>query len=114
MQGAALRPDAFRLHSTAKIGLNESANPKGKTMINTKHLLKVTAAWTTIVYVVCFGVVAFIPIRPWFMQYALHMNASLGESVITFATFIYGLLIWNVAALLAVSLFAFVFHKIKK
>ncbi len=83
-------------------------------MINTKHLLKVTAAWTTIVYVVCFAGVAFIPIRPWFMQYALHMNVSLGESVITFTTFISGLLIWNVVALLAAWLFAFLFAKIKQ
>jgi hypothetical protein len=38
--------------------LQDSANLKGKTMLNTKHLLKVTAAWTTIVYVVCFAGVA--------------------------------------------------------
>jgi hypothetical protein len=49
-------------------------------MINTKHLLKVVAAWVTIVYVVCFVGVALIPgVRPWFMQYALHMNVSMGE-----------------------------------
>lgn len=84
-------------------------------MINTKHLLKVTVVWITIVYLVCFGGVALVPgIRLWFMRYALHMNVSLGENVITFATFISGLLIWNVVALLAVWLFAFLFNKLKQ
>ena len=83
-------------------------------MINTKHLLKVTAAWITIVYVVCFGGVALVPgIRPWFMHYALHMKANLGENVIGLATFASGLLLWNVVALLAVGLFAFLFNKLK-
>jgi hypothetical protein len=84
-------------------------------MIDIKHLLKVMAAWVTIVYVVCFVGVALIPgVRPWFMQYALHMNATLGENVITFTTFISGLVIWNIVAILAMSLFALLFNKIKK
>jgi hypothetical protein len=84
-------------------------------MINTKHLLKVTALWISIVYFVCFCGVALVPgIRPWFMQYALHMNASLGENVITFTTLISGLVIWNVIALLAVWLFVFLHNKIKQ
>ena len=86
-----------------------------KTMINIKHLLKVAAAWITIVYVVCFGGVAFIPgIWPWFMQYALHLNANPGESVTTFTTFISGLLIWNVITLFTLWLFASLFNTIKK
>ena len=84
-------------------------------MINTKHLLKVMAAWVTIVYVVCFVGVALIPgVRPWFMQYALHMNVSMGENIITFATFVSGLLIWNVIGLVAAWLFAFLHNKIKQ
>ena len=80
-------------------------------MINTKHLFKVTAAWISIVYLVCFGGVALMPgSRQWFMHYALHMNASLGENVTTFTTLISGLVIWNVVALLAVALFV-VLHK---
>jgi hypothetical protein len=47
------------------------------------------------------------------MQYALHMNASLGENVITFTTFISGLVIWNVIAVLGAWLFAFLHNKIK-
>ena len=35
-------------------------------MVHTRHLLKVVAAWVTIVYIVCFGGVALIPgVRPW-------------------------------------------------
>jgi hypothetical protein len=84
-------------------------------MINTKHLLKVMAAWVTIVYVVCFVGVAVIPgVRPWFTQYALHMNIGMGENVLTFTTFLSGLAIWNVVALLAASLFAFLHNRIKQ
>jgi hypothetical protein len=73
-------------------------------MINTKHVLKVVAAWVTIVYIICFGGVALIPsVRPWFMRYALHMNVGHGENVITFATFVSGLVIWNVIGVLGVS-----------
>ncbi|HZS18766.1 MAG TPA: DUF5676 family membrane protein [Candidatus Udaeobacter sp.] len=84
-------------------------------MINTKHLLKVTAAWISIVYVICFVGVALIPgSRDWFMHYALHINARLGENVTTFTTFVSGLVIWNVVALLAAWLFALLHNKIKQ
>jgi len=84
-------------------------------MINTNHLLKVTAAWVSIVNIVCFAGVALFPgIRPAFMYYALHTTASVGEDVITFTTFISGLVIWNVVALLAVWLFASLFNRIKE
>lgn len=84
-------------------------------MINTKHLLKVTALWISTVYLVCFGGVALVPgIRPWFMQYALHMNAGLGENITSLTTFIAGLVIWNVIALLVAWLFAFLYNKIEQ
>lgn len=83
-------------------------------MINTRHLLKVAAAWVSIVYVVCFAGVALFPgIRPGFMMYALHMNVDMGQNVATFGTFISGLIIWNIIALLAVWLFAYLFNAIK-
>ncbi|OGG78514.1 hypothetical protein A3A36_00440 [Candidatus Kaiserbacteria bacterium RIFCSPLOWO2_01_FULL_52_12b] len=83
-------------------------------MINITQLLKVTAVWISIVYVVCFaGVVLFPGIRPAFMQYALHTTVGLGENVMTIATFVSGLVIWNIIALLAVGLFAFLFNRIK-
>jgi len=83
-------------------------------MINTKHLLKVIAAWVTIVYVVCFVGVALIPgVRPWFMQYALHMNIGMGENILTLTTFISGLVIWNVVAVLGAWLFAFLHNNIR-
>ena len=88
---------------------------EGRNMINTKHLLKVMAAWVTIVYVMCFVGVALIPgVRPWFMQYALHMNIGMGENILTLTTFISGLVICNVVALLAAWLFAFLHNKIKQ
>ena len=84
-------------------------------MINISHILKVSAAWISIVYVVCFlGVAMFPGIRPGFMWYALHMNVYMGVDIITFGTFISGLIIWNAIALLSVLLFAVLFNSIKK
>lgn len=83
-------------------------------MINTTHLLKVTASWISIVYVVCFvGVALFPGIRSAFMQYGLHTTTSLGENVMTLTTFISGLVIWNAFALLTVGLFAYLFNRIQ-
>ncbi|MEK7156524.1 MAG: DUF5676 family membrane protein [Patescibacteria group bacterium] len=83
-------------------------------MINTKHLLRVTAAWVSIVWVVCYaGVLLFPGIRSATMYYAFHTTTNLGEDVLTLTTFISGLVIWNVVALLAVGLFAVLFNKIK-
>lgn len=83
-------------------------------MINTKHLLKVVAAWITIVDIVCFVGVALIPgVRPWFMHYALHTNMSFGENATTLMTFISSLVIWNVIGLLGAWLFALLHNNIK-
>jgi len=84
-------------------------------MIDTRHALKVSAVWISIVYFVCFGGVALVPgIRGWFMTYALHTNVSLLENVMTLGTFISGLIIWNVIAALAIWLFAFLWNALKK
>jgi 2TM family of unknown function (DUF5676) len=84
-------------------------------MIDTRRLLRVVAAWVTIVYIVCFGGVALIPsVRPWFMHYALHMKISMGESVVTVTTFISGLVIWNVLGLLGAWLFVLLHNQIKQ
>ena len=84
-------------------------------MIDTKHLLKVASAWISIVYIICFvGVALFPGVRPGFMRYGLHMGIDMGQNLLTLATFIYGLVIWNVIALLAVWLFAFLYNTIKR
>jgi len=80
-----------------------------------QKLLKVTMTWTSIVYVICFtGVAMFGGIRPGFMRYALHMNyEDTYQNMLTFGTFISGLVIWNVIAVLAVWLFAALWNRIK-
>lgn len=84
-------------------------------MINTKHLLRVAAVWISVVYVICFAGIALFPgIRSGFMMYGLHMNVDMGQNVATFGTFISGLIIWNVIALLTAWLFAYLFNAIKK
>ena len=85
-------------------------------MINSKHLLKVGAAWISIVYAICFAGIAAIPgIRPRFMIYGLHMgNFYMRQNILTFGTFFSGLIIWNVIAMLALGLFAWLYNNIKK
>ncbi len=83
-------------------------------MNNIKHLLKVTVAWTSIVYTVCYvGVWLFPGIRETFMLYALHTTTALGENVVTLTTFVSGLIVWNVAAVLGVWLFAYLYNTIR-
>ena len=84
-------------------------------MINTKHLLKVTSVWISIVYFVCFaGVVIFPGVRPGFMKYGLHTNIDMGQNVLTLGIFISGLVIWNIITLFGVWLFSYLSNTIKK
>lgn len=84
-------------------------------MINTVHLLKVASAWISIVYAICFAGVALLPgIRPGFMRYGLHMGIEMGRDILTFGTFISGLVIWNIIALAAVWLFAYLYNSIQQ
>lgn len=84
-------------------------------MINTNKLVKVAVAWMSIVYVVCYAVVAmFDGVRGGFMRYSLHSDLAMGSSVLTFGTFVWGLIIWNVIAVLAVWLFAVLYNAIKE
>ncbi len=85
-------------------------------MISTKRLIKVTVTWTSIVYAICFaGVAMFSTIRPGFMMYAFHMRGGYAyENVLTLATFISGLVIWNLIAILCVWLFVALWNRIKE
>ena len=84
-------------------------------MINIKHVLKVSAAWISVVWVVCFAGVAMFPgIGTGFMRYGLRMGNYMGTNILTFGTFVSGLIIWNVIVFLAVWLFATFFNNIKK
>lgn len=84
-------------------------------MINITHLLKVTSAWTSIIYVICYsGVAVYPPIRLMTMRYAMHANVNFASGYFGAGYFISGLIIWNTAALLAVWLFAFLFNAIKQ
>lgn len=83
-------------------------------MINTPHLLKVGIAWISIIYVVCFAVVAVYPqIRTLAMKYGLHVEIDLGTAVTTPLTFVTGLFLWNLAAALTFGLFAVLFNRLK-
>lgn len=84
-------------------------------MINIPHLLKVSAAWISIIYIICFtGVALLWEIRSGFMMYALHTDMGVGNNILTLETFISGLVIWNIVTILGVWLFAYLFNTIKK
>ncbi|MEP7162577.1 MAG: DUF5676 family membrane protein [Candidatus Moraniibacteriota bacterium] len=84
-------------------------------MSNIMHLLKVVALWVSIVYTVCFfGVLLFPSIRADFMLYALHSKANLGESILTFGSFLSGLILWNLLAALGVWLFVLLYNRIQR
>jgi len=80
-----------------------------------KHLLKVGAAWISIVYVICFvGVALFPGLRGGFMKYGLHTAFSIGQNMLSFGTFLSGLIIWNIIAIASLWLFVQLFNSIKK
>ncbi|KKQ89395.1 MAG: hypothetical protein UT11_C0027G0015 [Berkelbacteria bacterium GW2011_GWA2_38_9] len=84
-------------------------------MINLKRLLAASAILVTILYVVCFVVVAIFPaVRTNFMLYGLHTQTTLGENAMTIGTFIGGLILWNVLAYIVVGLFGLIYNKIKE
>lgn len=84
-------------------------------MIDTNHLLKATAAWTSIVYAVCYFVVATYPqTRMMTLRYGMHMDLNFTSGYFGLSYFISGLIIWNLITLLSVWLFAFLFNTIKK
>ena len=83
-------------------------------MNNIKHLLTVAMAWTSIVYTVCYvGVWLFPGVREAFLLYALHTTTVLGENVMTLTAFVSGIIIWDIAAILAVWLFAYLYNAIR-
>lgn len=84
-------------------------------MVNTKHLIKVTSAWISVVYIVCYaGVAIYPPIRNLFMKYSLHTDVTFRSDFFSFGYFISGLIIWNIVAITGVWLFTTLFNKIKQ
>lgn len=81
-------------------------------MIDTVRILRTSAAWISILYVICFGAVALFPgIRELFVRYAFHTDMTFGENVITIGTFIAGFVLWNIITVLGVALFAILFNR---
>lgn len=84
-------------------------------MINTKHLLKVSSAWVSIIYVICYaGVAIYPPIRSLFIKYSLHADVSFKSDFLSFGYFIAGLVVWNIVAIAGAWLFAALFNKVKQ
>ena len=83
-------------------------------MNNVKHLLTVTATWTSIVYAACYLAVWLYPsIRDLFLTTALHAQVPLTSGPFTIGTFVAGLVVWNLGTLLGVWLFAYLYKTIR-
>lgn len=84
-------------------------------MINIKHLVMVSSAWVSIVYTLCYvGVVIYPPIRSLFMQYALHADSMVTADFLGAEYFASGLIIWNIVAITATGLFAYLYNIFKQ
>lgn len=84
-------------------------------MINVNHLIRVSMAWVSILYVVCYALVALFPMaRSGFMMYGLHTKMMVGQNIFSVGTFVWGLIIWNIIAIIAFGLFATLYNSIKK
>jgi len=83
-------------------------------MINLTRLLKVAVAWTSIAYTACYLVVWLVPqSRDLFMTAALHASVPVTSGPFTVGTFVAGLVIWNIVAVFAVGLFAYLYNTIR-
>ena len=84
-------------------------------MIDTPHLIKVTFAWISVIYIICYaGVAIYPPIRDLFVRYALHADVVFKSDFLNLGYFISGLIIWNIAVISSAWLFAFLFNKINE
>ena len=83
-------------------------------MINTTRLLKVSVAWTSIAYTVCYlGVWLFPGIRGLFLTTALHAIVPVTSGPFTLGTFVTGLIVWDVLVAVGVWLFVYLWNTIK-
>ena len=83
-------------------------------MNNVKHLLTVTAVWTSIVYAACYLAVWLFPgVRGIFLTTALHAQVPLTSGPFTIGTFVAGLVVWNLVTLLGVWLFTYLYNTIR-
>ena len=83
-------------------------------MNNVKHLLTVTAVWTSIVYTACYVAIWLFPgVRDIFLTTALHAQVPLTSGPFTIGTFVAGLVVWNVITALGVWLFAYLYRTIR-
>jgi hypothetical protein len=65
--------------------------------------VKISLAWTTIAWTVCYLAFGLIPRLPTTMPYILHMNVPM-ENIFTFNNFIIGLIVWNIIVAVGVAL----------
>ena len=82
-------------------------------MMNTTRAMKISLAWVSIVWTICYLVVELIPgLGPTAWRYFFHMNMPV-ENVFAIGNFIIGLILWNVTVAAGVALAGLLCNYIK-
>jgi hypothetical protein len=91
----------------------EAGVKQGRSVImSITRAVKISLAWTTIAWIVCYLAFGLIPGLPTAMRYILHINAPM-ENIFTINNFIVGLIAWNVIVAAGVALAGFLGNIIK-
>lgn len=81
--------------------------------MNTVRAVKISLAWVSIVWTVCYLAFGLIPgLGPTAMRYVLHMNVPM-ENIFTIGNFIIGFIVWNVVVAAGIALVGLLGNYIK-
>jgi len=84
-------------------------------MLSSARVVKTSVVWMTIVYVLCFAIVAMWPgIMGSWMMYSFHSQFEMGPTMMTGGSFFYGLIIWDVLAAFGAWLFVTLYNSFEK
>jgi hypothetical protein len=81
--------------------------------MNTTRAIKISLAWVSIAWTVCYLAFGLIPgLGPTVMPYILHMSVPM-ENIFTIGNFVVGLILWNVIVAAGVALVGLLSNYIK-
>lgn len=81
--------------------------------MNTTRVLKISLAWTSIVWTACYLAFGLIPaFGPTIMPYVFHMKVPM-ENIFTIGNFVIGLIAWNAIVAAGVALAGLLSNLIK-
>lgn len=82
--------------------------------MSTMRVIKISVAWVTIAWIVCYLAFGLIPgLGPTVMPYLLHTNMPM-QNIFSFDNFIAGLILWNLIVVACVALAGLLANSNKK